>query len=861
MRFAAPALAALTLLALAAGGRAWAARLPGSPTVRVVLPRGGQRGTELAIVFHGERLADAAEVMFVDPGITVLSLEAKDEKEVTAKVQIAADAALGEHRLRLRTKSGVSELRTFWVGPFPAVEEKEPNNDLDHAQPIERNVTVEGVIKSEDVDVFSLEMKAGERLTAEVEGLRLGETLFDPFVAILDAKRFELASCDDCALLKQDPVASCIVPADGRYFVLIRETSYRGDDKCRYRMHVGTFPRPTVAIPAGGKPGTDVDVRLLGDVKGEIVQKVHFAPDAPAESWIVPEQDGISAPSGVSVRVINAEPIPEVEPNDDFAHATAAGRPPPFAFDGVIDHPGDVDVVKFTAKANVALNVRVHGRSVRSPLDSVMSIHSADGKQLDQSDDTIGLDSYLRFVPPADGDYFVRISDHLGAGGPLYVWRLVVTPISPGLALDVPRFGRDSQARQTLSVARGNRSALVVHCGRNNFAGDVKLAAEGLPDGVKVTAVPMAKAVDQTLLLFEAAGDAPLAGKFVDLVGEFAPPPPAEHPDQPPPPIKGHLRQKLELVVAQPNDTNFYDTTVDRLALAVTEELPFTLEVEAPKVPLVQGGVAQLKVHAHRKEGFDAPIVVRMLWLPPGVGSQPTQTIEKGKSDLLYGVNAAGDAQLNTWQLALQGEAESGRGQVFASTALTPLTVTPPFLQLKLDLAATEQGKPAQVVAHLEPVTPFEGKAVVKLHGLPPKCSAPDQEIAASDTSVVFEVATAADTPAGKHGSLFCEVDVVKDGETIVHYLGGGGTLRVDTPAPPKAVAAAPAPKEAPKAEPPKPAEKKAKPLSRLEQLRLEAKQKEATPADAAKTGDAKPADAKPADAKPADAKPQGGGR
>jgi hypothetical protein len=185
-----------------------------------------------------------------------------------------------------------------------------------------------------------------------------------------------------------------------------------------------------------------------------------------------------------------------------------------------------------------------------------------------------------------------------------------------------------------------------------------------------------------------------------------------------------------------------------------------------------------------------------------------------------------------------------------------PLTVAPPFLTLKLDLAATEQGKPVQVVAHLEPVTPFEGKAVVKLHGLPPKCSAPDQEIAASDTSVVFEVATAADTPAGKHTSLFCEVDVVKDGETIVHYLGGGGTLRVDPPAPPKpAVAAAPAP-EAPKADPPKPAEKKAKPLSRLEQLRLEAKQKEPPAAPPAP-----PATPPAPPAPPPDAKPQGGGR
>lgn len=808
----------------------------GSPTVDRVLPRGGQRGTEVAVTLHGDRLADAAELLLFEKGLEVVSLEAPDEKKVVAKLRIAADAPLGEHRLRLRTRTGIAELRTFWVGPFPIVDEKEPNDDQEHAQLVERNVTIHGTVTNEDVDYYALDLKAGERLTAEVEGLRLGDTLFDPFVAILDAKRFELASCDDCALTKQDPVASCVVPADGRYFVQIRESSFRGSDRCLYRLHVGTFPRPLVAFPPGGKPGVESELQLLGDVKGAFAQKCKPEPGGPSETWLVPEQDGISAPSGVAVKVINADAIPESEPNDDFAHATVAASAAPLAVDGTIGRPGDVDCVRFAGKANQPLNVRVNARSVRSPLDPVLTIHSADGKQLDYSDDTIGLDSYIRFTPPADGDYFARITDHLGAGGPLYVWRFVVTPIGPSLALDVPRFGRDSQARQTVAVPRGGRVALVLHAGRGNFGGDVALTADGLPDGVKFDAAPMGKSVDTTLALFEAAADAPLAGRLVDVIGECVE---AK--------TKGHLRQRFELVVAQPNDVNFYDTSTDRLPVAVAEEVPFALAVDVPKIPLVQGGSQPLRVHATRKTGFDAPIVVRMLWLPPGLGAQPTLTLEKGQVDLLYPVNAAGDAPLTTWQLALQGESDTGRGVVFASSALTSLTVAAPFLTLKLDLSATEQGKPAQVVAHLEPVTPFEGKATVRLHGLPPKCSAPDREITAADTSVVFDVTTAPDTPAGKHTSLFCEVDVMKEGEAVVHYLGGGGTLRVDPPAAPKPAAAptAAAPPTAPA--PAAPAAAPKKPLSRLEQLRQEAQPK----TDAAK----------PATDKPASDKPGGGSR
>src|SRR6185436_13602770 len=88
------------------------------------------------------------------------------------------------------------------------------------------------------------------------------------------------------------------------------------------------------------------------------------------------------------------------------------------AFDGVLEQPGEVDEVRFTAKKGERMHVRVHARSIRSPLDPVLSIHKLDGTQLDAADDVIGLDSYLQFAAPEDGDYLARIADHLGAGGP-----------------------------------------------------------------------------------------------------------------------------------------------------------------------------------------------------------------------------------------------------------------------------------------------------------------------------------------------------------------------------------------------------------------------------------------------------------
>src|SRR5258707_1024462 len=195
-----------------------------SPALGNIMPRGGQRGTETVLFFNGARLGDAKEIILYYPGITVSKLEVINPNQVKATVKIAPDCRLGEHVMRVRTAGGISELQTYWVGALPIIDEKEPNSELATAQKIPLNVTVHGVVDNEDVDYFAFEAKKGQRVTAEIEGMRLGTTMFDPYVAILDSKRFELAASDDAPLLGQDAVASVIIPAVGIYYVQVRES-------------------------------------------------------------------------------------------------------------------------------------------------------------------------------------------------------------------------------------------------------------------------------------------------------------------------------------------------------------------------------------------------------------------------------------------------------------------------------------------------------------------------------------------------------------------------------------------------------------------------------------------------------------
>ena len=52
----------------------------------------------------------------------------------------------------------------------------EPNNDFAEApEASTMNVTVNGVADNEDVDYFAFEAKKGQRVSAEVEGMRLAD--------------------------------------------------------------------------------------------------------------------------------------------------------------------------------------------------------------------------------------------------------------------------------------------------------------------------------------------------------------------------------------------------------------------------------------------------------------------------------------------------------------------------------------------------------------------------------------------------------------------------------------------------------------------------------------------------------------
>lgn len=175
-----------------------------SPNLGNLLPRGGQRGTDVELRFVGSGLADAVDLLWHEPGIAFKQVVSAADGEFKCIVSIAPDAALGRHAVRVRTNSGISNVRIFSVGALPEMLETEPNSDAAHAQAVALGTTVNGVAQYEDVDYFVLDLAAGQKLAAEVEAIRLGHELFDAKLRLFAPSGGEIVSEDDTAAMRQD---------------------------------------------------------------------------------------------------------------------------------------------------------------------------------------------------------------------------------------------------------------------------------------------------------------------------------------------------------------------------------------------------------------------------------------------------------------------------------------------------------------------------------------------------------------------------------------------------------------------------------------------------------------------------------
>lgn len=445
------------------------------------------------------------------------------EEEVRVSIEIGTDAEPGIHELRIVTPIGMTNPLRFVVGTLPEITEVEPNDGVADSSLGDRLPAVtNGQIMPGDVDRFSFRARKGTKLVAAVQARELIPYLadavpgwFQAVLAIYDAKGRELAYQDDFQF-RPDPLCRVVIPEDGEYTLVIRDSIYRGREDFVYRITLGEVPCITGMFPLGVAKGSRIPAKLLG--------------------WNLPSstvmldgnQDGVRTlrveaagaySNEVTYRVDSLPEVSEKEPNDTIATAQKVEQP--LIVNGQISKPGDRDVFRIAGHKGDRLVADVMARRLGSPADAQLVLTDSKGRQVAFNDDTedkgAGLithhaDPYISVTLPADGVYFLRITDTEGKGGPEYSYRLRISAPKPDFELRVVPSGIWARAGMTVPVS-------VWAIRRDGFDGPIDLSLEGAPPGFVLSGNRIPAGLDRITITLSCAPTAQVGPLTLRMVG------------------------------------------------------------------------------------------------------------------------------------------------------------------------------------------------------------------------------------------------------------------------------------------------------------------------------------------------------
>lgn len=416
---------------------------------------------------------------------------------VTLRVKVAANTKPGEREIRLSTPGGLSNPLRFCVGQvseFSKPAAKAANPDLERflrqmgraparttnsEMRVSLPATINGQIAPGVVDRYRFSARKGQHLVADASARLLIPYLadavpgwFQAALTLYDVKGKEAGYNDDFRF-HPDPVLHCEIPRDGEYVLEIKDAIYRGREDFVYRITVGELPFVTSIFPLGSKVGDTAKVEVQG-WNLPIANLTYEAKEPGVQMLSVTNAGRVS-----NFVPFTVDTLPECFDKEVQATpSTAQNVTLPIIVNGRIHQPGEMDVFSFNGHAGESIVAEVLARRLDSPLDSVLRLTDADGKQLAFNDDTedkaSGLnthhaDSYIRATLPADGTYFLHLGDTQRKGGPEYAYRLRLSAPRPDFELRaVP---------SSLSIRGGSSVPVTVYALRKDgFTNEITLA-------------------------------------------------------------------------------------------------------------------------------------------------------------------------------------------------------------------------------------------------------------------------------------------------------------------------------------------------------------------------------------------------
>lgn len=235
-------------------------------------------------------------------------------------------------------------------------------------------------------------------------------------------------------------------------------TGFDGDEKLLFsdpKLKGESVPGATAPPKKGGQPGqappttAKFKVTAAKDANGIVDMRLVC-------------KGGLTNPRAFVVGSLNE--VNEKEPNNDVPEAQSL--PVDSTVNGTIGANTDVDYFLVKAKAKQSLVVYCLTTSLDSKMQAEVTVITPDGRTLAANRGYRDGDAVLDFLPPADGDYLIRVSQFAyTTGGADHFYRLTVTSGSWVDAAFPPLTATPGKADWVIAARNGKPSLPVAQSG------------------------------------------------------------------------------------------------------------------------------------------------------------------------------------------------------------------------------------------------------------------------------------------------------------------------------------------------------------------------------------------------------------
>lgn len=710
---------------------------PNAPSVAMPFPMGIQRGTTLDLTLTGGNLANPTGLWASLPGKVTIPKEDKngtDNAKLKVRLEVPADAPLGVYAMRLGNKQGVSNLRLFCVDDLPTVVEVDANRNKATPQAVPTPCVVAGKADAEVSDWFKITAKAGQRLSFDVLGRRIGSQI-DPQISIYHGKTMrELAHDNDSPGSQSDARLSYLFKEGGEYLIEIKDVLNRGGADYVYRLRIGELPLATTTVPMSAKRGSKVQVQFAGPHVEGVAAAAVAVPADPAQTvvWVAPK--GPSGQHGwpVPLLISGVDETVEQEPNQEPAKANRV--PVPGGITGRFQMSDDTDLYVFAAKKGQKLTIQTQTLEWGSSTLVYMILKNAKtGAELTKSNPQAPppADQKIDFTAPDDGDYLLEVQHLNFLGGPSEIYHVGIEPARSDFDIALLTDRADVAA---LSVG-----ALPFQVTRRGYSGPIDVAVVA---PAHLTGSTVVKAGQEAgTLLISTKGEPPLGPHAVVIQAKATVDGKA---------VTEPVSSRTAISAALANLPYPPLHLHAHVAIGIKEKAPFSLSVKMDAKEGAPGLNANVTVTAMRGPGFAEDIVLNPpQGLPPNVPAPKLGTIAKDKTEFKFPLAVDAKTPLGDYVLLFSGKAKVGKTDVDGDPSPLLLAVTQPF-ELKVEPAAVDlkPGAKAKVKITATRKAGYKGPIGVELRNLPAKVTAAKSAIPQDQTAIEIELAAAPDAAA-----------------------------------------------------------------------------------------------------------------